>query len=201
MRPPRGAPREGRSRRGKARASTEQRFAARAAPRRRRKVGALPELGQAAKILPARGANGGAGGKADAAGSAAGAGGRDKAGGGDEAGAGDKTGGADEAGGAVPGKRGICASAAGGRDSGLTAGSVWGWAGLQKVVVPQRLQKRRTPSPAAKMSASMPVSSIFSRVLQELQTSERRPRSISADDMGGKSMSQNFRLGSTKDTP
>src|SRR4029077_19181997 len=121
----------------------------------------------------------GAGSHADATGSAAGAG----------------TGGGDA------GNKGICASRAGERDSGLTGDRLLGCSGFQRVDEPQRLQKRRTPSPVAQMSASMPVSSIFSRALQELQTSERRPRSISTGDKEGKSTSQNFRLGSTKATP
>src|SRR3989442_471197 len=74
-------------------------------------------------------------------------------------------------------------------------------AGFQSVAAPQRLQERRTPSLVAQTSASTLVSSIFSRALQELQTSERRPSSISAGVTGGKSMSQKRRSGSKKATP
>ena len=74
-------------------------------------------------------------------------------------------------------------------------------AGFQSVEVPQRLQKRMTPGLVAQMSASMLELSIFSGVLQTLQTSRRRPISISKGLMGGKSISQKFTLGSKKATP
>ncbi len=74
-------------------------------------------------------------------------------------------------------------------------------AGFQRVLEPQRLQKRRTPSLVAQTSASMPESSTFSRDWQWLQTRERRPSSISAGVTGGKSMSQKLRWASKKATP
>ena len=75
------------------------------------------------------------------------------------------------------------------------------WPGFQRVAVPQRLQERMTLSLVAQTSASMLASSIFSRVLQELQTIERRPSSISEGLMGGKSICQKLRWGSKKATP
>ncbi len=74
-------------------------------------------------------------------------------------------------------------------------------AGFQSVEEPQRLQKRMTPSLVAQISASMPLSSIFSRVLQELHASEKRPISRSRGLTGGKSRPQKLRLGSRKATP
>src|SRR5207248_1193530 len=74
-------------------------------------------------------------------------------------------------------------------------------AGFQRVLEPQRLQKRRTPSLVAQTSASGPESSTFSRVLQWLQTRERRPSSLCAAVTGGKSISQKLRSWSKKATP
>src|SRR5437667_5454160 len=74
-------------------------------------------------------------------------------------------------------------------------------AGFQRVLEPQRLQKRRTPSLVAQTSASGPESSTFSRVLQWLQTRERRPISLCAPLTGGKSISQKLRSWSKKATP
>src|SRR5438874_11096834 len=74
-------------------------------------------------------------------------------------------------------------------------------AGFQRVLEPQRLQKRRTPSFVAQTSASGPESSTFSRVLQWLQMSERRPSSLCAALTSGKSISQKLRLVSKKATP
>ena len=74
-------------------------------------------------------------------------------------------------------------------------------AGFQKVEAPQRLQKRITPSLVAQMSASMPVSSIFSSVLQELQARESKPSSRSNRLTGGNSRPQKLTFGSTNATP
>lgn len=57
-------------------------------------------------------------------------------------------------------------------------------ASFQRVEAPQRLQKRITPSLVAQMSASMPVSSIFSSVLQELQAREQAEFAFEQADGG-----------------
>src|SRR5437879_4163820 len=114
--------------------------------------------------------------------------------GGGAAGAGGGAAGAEESGNcASEGTAGCCVAAA---VVGVTAE-----AGFQRVLEPQRLQKRRTPSLVAQTSASGPQSSTFSRVLQWLQTREIRPSSLCAALTGGKSISQKLRLVSKKATP
>ncbi len=93
-------------------------------------------------------------------------------------------------------KSGSCASSGEAACWGMTLS-----AGFQRVVVPQRLQERRTLWLEAQTSASTLESSIFSRVLQMMQTRARTPSSISEELTGGKSISQKLRFSSKKATP
>src|SRR2546427_7932392 len=105
--------------------------------------------------------------------------------------------------GVAEGEKSCICAACGETEGGFATGGAGfeSGAGFQSVAAPQRLQERRTPSLVAQTSASMLVSSIFSSVLQELQTSVRRPSSISKGLIGGKSISQKRRSASKKATP